>query len=248
MRHWIETVVEPRRLILAWQAADLTGARYRWAVGEISRVGNGHQFRYFLDGAEFAALNRGKTFEELLAEGYAGYPAFRLGSIPFDDEVMSAFRRRLPARERPDYADYLEHFRLAIRTSVSDFTLLGLTGARLPSDGFSVVDPLENDRPARDLFLEVAGYRHYADKAPVHEGASVTFACEPFNLFDPDAVAIKVGDRVIGYVNRLCTAAFKTWSLEGRLSGVVERLNGRVDQPRAFVFVRVAPATERAAA
>ena len=248
MRHWIETVVEPERQILAWQGADLCGDRYRWAVGEISAQGGAHQFRYFEEGPEFAALNDGKPFAALRAAGYVGYPAFELKAGCFERDVMSAFRRRLPARERSDYADYLEHFRLTPKVRASDFALLGLTGAKLPSDGFSIVDPLEDARPARDLFLEVAGYRHYAEASRLVGGETVTFAAEPFNAVDPNAVVMRVGDRGIGYVNRLRTRAFRTWVVEGRLSGSIERLNGRPDHPRAFAFVRVEPEAERAAA
>ena len=248
MAHWIEKVVEPERLILAWQAAHPDGSRFRWAAGEIARKGESHRFRYFTDDAEFEALNDGKLFADMLALGYAGYPAFTLGTTPFEQDVMKAFRRRLPTRDRSDYADYLQHFRLTTDLMVSDFALLGLTGAKLPSDGFSVVDPLEDARPARDLFLEVAGYRHYAGSAPGYEGAAVAFMVEPHNPHDASAVAIQVAGKVIGYINRLRTAAFGTWVRENRLTGFVERLNGRADHPRAFVFVRVAPRAERVAA
>lgn len=248
MGHWIERIVEPNRLLLAWQAADLTAARFRWAVGEIERRGAGHSFRYLADGPEFAMLNDGRSYQDLLAAGYVGYPAFKRRAEPFDQAVMSAFRRRLPSRERSDYADYLEHFRLTPGTATSDFALLGLTGATLPSDGFSIVDPFDNPHPGRDLFMEVAGYRHYAYEARLQSGEAVTFALEPLNPHDPNAVIMRVDDRAIGYVNRLRTGAFQAWVAEGRLRGVVERLNGRPDHPRAFVFVQVDPEAARVAA
>lgn len=248
MRHLIKTVVEPRRLILAWQAADLLGPRYRWAVGEISRRGEAYRFRYFLQGNEFAALNDGRPFAALRAAGYVGYPAFALGPDVLEKGVIDAFRRRLPARERSDYGEYLAHFRLSIDTPVSDFALLGLTGAKLLSDGFTIVDTLEDLEPARDIFLEVAGYRHYAAGVQLAGGEPVHFAAEPSNPIDRNAVALRVRDSLIGYINRLRTRAFHAWVAESRLTGVVERLNGRPDRPRAFVFVRVEARTERAAA
>jgi hypothetical protein len=161
---------------------------------------------------------------------------------------MTAFRRRLPARSRSDYPDYLEHYRLDQRTEISDFALLGLTGAKLPSDGFSIVDPLDDPRPARDLFLEVAGFRHYVGASPVTEGAAVTFEPDPSNAYDSDAVAIRTGGRTVGYVNRLCTGAFNTWIREGRVEGRIERVNGRPGHPRAFVFAQVEPRLERVTA
>ena len=248
MSSWIERVVEPDRLLLAWQAPKPTTSRFRWAVGEIERRGNGQTFRYLCDGPEFARLNDGRSYEEPQAAGYVGYPAFTPRAEPFDQAVMSAVRRRLPSRERSDYADYLEHFRLTPDTVISDFALLGLTGATLPSDGFSIVDPLDNPHPGRDLFMEVAGYRHYAYEARLQGGEAVTFALEPLNPHDPNAVIMRVDDRAIGYVNRLRTGAFRAWVAEGRLRGVVERLNGRPDHPRAFVFVQVDPEAARAAA
>ncbi len=248
MTNWIQNVVEPNRLILAWQAADLKSDRFRWAVGEIGRSGNDVVFRYFEDGAEFESLNGGRSYSDLTGAGYAGYPAFKVEAASFDQDVMTVFGRRLPSRGRSDYADYLEHFRLKPDTHVSDFALLGLTGATLPSDGFSVVDPFDEVTLGRDLLMEIVGYRHYAQDLAISEGDRVDFTLEPSNAHDQDAVMLRAGEQVVGYVNRLRTRAFRTWISEGRLSGAIERLNGRPDHPRAFVFVHVEPEARRAAA
>ncbi len=161
---------------------------------------------------------------------------------------MSVFARRLPSHGRSDYAEYLEHFRLTPEVSVSDFALLGLTGATLPSDGFSIVDPFDEVAVGRDLLMEVVGYRHYAPEVALLQGDRIDFALEPTNAHDPDAVMLQVGRRVIGYVNRLRTRAFHCWVSQDRLRGVIERLNGRPDYPRAFAFVHVEPESRRAAA
>ena len=46
MDRWIENLVEPERLILAWQAPDTETGRSRWAAGVLARHGANVTFRY----------------------------------------------------------------------------------------------------------------------------------------------------------------------------------------------------------
>jgi hypothetical protein len=217
--NWIEAVPEPESLILGWQAPDPLGDRFRWAVGVLERsVGGGCLLRY-LRGADFARWNRGRAFEDMGALGYRGYPAFRLDRHVHTDNVLSAFMRRLPARSRPDFEEYKRQFRLPLGLDLSDFALLGQTEAKLPSDGFSLVDPLDGGVDRRELLLEVAGHRYYAGNLRLAVGDQVSLEPEPSNEQDPQAVAMRVADRTIGYVNRLQTAAFQRWPGMGPTHG-----------------------------
>jgi hypothetical protein len=242
VQNWIEHVWEPKQLLLAWQAPDHFGNRFRWAVGEISREGDNYALRY-LQGSEFESLNQGKTVPELLALGYRGYPAFDPRQIRHAQNVLPILMRRMPPRGRADFSDYKRLFRLPPDTSVSDFTLLGITEAKLPNDGFSLVDRLDGTAPHRELLLEVAGHRYYHSNLPRGNvvGDPVALVPEPENKFDRNAVMVRFHGLCVGYINRLQTDTFSLWLSERRVTGVVERVNGNPQRPRLFIFVRVVP-------
>jgi hypothetical protein len=247
--NWITYVSEPERLILAWQAPDEFNDRTRFAVGELACTSGTVMLRYFGDDAEFARLNPGKSYQLLISFGYRGYPGFSLDKREHRATVLEAFMRRLPPRSRPDFAAYARHLRLRVDTEFSAFALLSLSEAYLPSDGFSVVDPLTPDSRRHELVLEVAGYRYYALKGDVplpKAGDAVEILPEPGNAHDANAVQILFKGSKIGNVNRLQAETFRVWTTEGRVSAVVDRLNGRPQRPRLFLFVRIAALEERA--
>jgi hypothetical protein len=250
MGNWIERVAEPRRLVLAWQAPDHLGDRFRWAVGLLDFDDAQCVLRYLRAGAEFMSFNQGRTYDQLLALDYQGYPAFNLRREVHDQGVMETLMRRLPPRTRPDFQDYERHFRLGADLDLSDFALLGQTEAKLPSDGFSVVDLLDPETDWCDLMLEIAGFRYYVRDEPLRVGVGhrVEIRAEPDNPHDPHAVEVSVGARRIGYINRLQAPTFLSWLSTRRVSGMIERVNGDPQRPRAFIFVRVRPAQTRAAA
>lgn len=244
MENWITEVSEPDHLILAWQAPDEFKDRTRFAVGMLSCREGIVRLRYFGDGEEFRRLNPDRTYARMLEYGYAGYPGFSPEQTEHSAGVMEAFMRRLPPRNRPDFAAYERHLRVRPGTILSDFALLGLSEAYLPSDGFSVVDPLDPRTERRQLVVEVAGYRYYAAKAPGNVpsvGDSVEIVPEDDNPFDARAVAVNFRGEKIGNINRLQVETFRTWIAQARIDGTVDRLNGRPDRPRLFVFVRVKP-------
>lgn len=249
MENWIERVLEPRRLFLAWQAPDHMKDRHRWAVGVLEPAGDDCTLRYFYSGTNFEGRNSGRSFDELIALGYQGYPAFPLRREMHTGGVLSAFMRRLPPQTRSDFQEYKHQFRLSTGLNfLSDFSLLGHTEAKLPSDGFSVVDPLDKATEQCDLMLEVAGYRYYAESIQLAIGDPISIQAEPTNKFDPDAVMICAAGKKIGNINRLQARTFQHWLRERNVSGVIERLNGRPGRPRAFIFVRVRPASANMAA
>ena len=252
MDHWIEEVGHPERLILAWQAPDDLRDRVRWAVGELTAEGNSGQFRYYADD-EFQQLNAGRTPDALMDAGFLGYPAFnaRRSSEPviFRDGVIDAFMRRLPPPTRSDFPRYLEHFRLRSATGLSPLSLLAVTEARLPSDGFSLIDPLDADAQARDVVFEIAGHRHNTEcRDLLRPGQSLELVPAPENAHDANAVRIEAAGKLIGHVNRLQAPTFGRWLKERALSAWLLRLNGTPERPRAFAFVRVRPLSRRRAA
>jgi hypothetical protein len=250
MEHWLEEISEPKVLILAWQAPDHMNNRFRWAVGEVRPKGDSFSLRYFAPGPEFENRNAGKSYEEIVGLGYAGYAAFSTKVREHVSGVIEAFNRRLPPRGRSDFADYMKHFRLRNYGALSNFTLLGKTEATLPSDGFSLVDPLDSNSLTCDLLLEVAGFRYYAKDLGdrVWVGAQVEVSAEPENKHDPKAVRFSIDGMTMGYVNRLQTDAFNQWLKSATIDAVIERINGKPERPRVFLFVRIRPSGARIAA
>lgn len=250
MVNYIKNIVEPKRLLLAWQAADSSISRTRWAVGEVTLHEGTYLLNYFSNEEEFGKYNDG-TLQNIRELGYVGYPAFHLKQKQHSIGVLEAFMRRMPPRSRSDFSQYQYYFRISETLVVSDFAMLGLTEAKLPSDGFSLVDPLDDDRSQRQLVIEIAGYRHYAgQRVDTLEmlGREIEFQPEPQNPMDGNAIQMLVDGRLIGYVNRLQTTPFHRWIREKRLSAVIERLNGDATRPRAFAFVKVEPLQESIAA
>jgi hypothetical protein len=250
MENWLEEVREPKILMLAWQAPDHMHNRFRWSVGQIKPTGDSFSLRYFAPGSEFENHNNGKRYEEIVGLGYVGYAAFSTKVREHTAGVIEAFNRRLPPRGRSDFADYMKHFRLRNFETLSNFALLGKTEATLPSDGFSIVDPLDGDTPSCDLLLEVAGHRYYAKNLGdrIRIGAQVEISPEPTNEYDSNAVRFSIDGLTIGYVNRLQATAFNQWLKTAKIRAVIERVNGKPERPRVFLFVQVRPAGAQIAA
>ncbi len=242
MVHWVHQVIEPKRLYLAWQASDQSGDRFRWAIGELLKVDDTRlSLRYFQEGTEFKNLNQGRDFSEAKALGYAGHPAFTITRSFHTEGVSQVMFRRLPPRSRPDFSQYKEQFRLPPDLQISDFALLGHTEAKLPGDGFSVVDPLYPEASECDLLLEVAGYRYYAAslKKPLTVGSTIQVLTEPDNVRDAHAIKFCFEGQKVGNINRLQTSAFNSWIGKSSISAVVDRINGIANRPRVLVFIQV---------
>lgn len=241
MEHWIEIPPNPSELTLAWRAPESEEDRKRWAVGVLSNRGNRPTFRY-LEGEEFSRVNLGRTRSELTALGYHGYPTFEPSKSEdglFVDGVMEAFLRRLPPPHRSDFSKYLEFYRYR-GDALAPMSLLALTSARLPGDGFSLIDRLDPSTEACDLVLEVTGFRHRRPHPSLlHEGMPLSLVAEPENPHDADAVRVDASGTTIGYVNRLQARTVSAWLQTRVMSCWLVRRNGRPDSPVAFAFLRM---------
>ena len=250
---WIEHLAEPKELLLAWQAPPSVEDRLRWAVGRLLKVGDGAVFNY-LRGEEFSALNHGRSVEDLTAAGFSGYPAFDTNPKrrPFgshEERALEAFLRRVPPALRPDFSNYLAHYRIRPPTELSPFGLLGVTEARLPSDGFSLVDPLEPSACCVDIVFEVAGVRFYNQSdVEIKAGDPLELEPEPANPVDPYAIMVKAAGCLIGYVNRLQAKTIGAWQRERLTECWVARANGSRSSPVAYAFLQVRPIVQAIAA
>lgn len=226
---------EPSSVLLTWQPGDESGAqRTRRVVGRLVATDGEISFQY-LKGTE--------DFEKALANGFRGYPAFRLedkNQTVFVQGVMDSFLRRLPPRSREDFGDYLKLHRLPDPFEFSTLALLAYTGAKLPSDGFALVPDFKDGTLPCDFILEVAGFRYHRNTAEgLQVGDPVEFDLAPGNEIDHDAISILHKGETIGYVNRALRGVIGRWLSSQSVEARIERLNGKADRPLVYLYVCV---------
>lgn len=229
----IENLVEPRRLLLAWQR-PLAGRerRSRHIVGEIELTGNSAVFRY---------LENLPDYQQAQREGFLGFPAFAIGDKVYTSGVLDAFMRRLPPRKREDFSEYLAQFRLPTPFTGSDMALLGYTGAKLPGDGFEIIPDLADADPPLELVMEVAGFRHQkVAVSSLSVGEPITLVAEPDNTAHPGAIAVLHRAGRIGYIAKPCCPAVANWLRGYTVEASIDRLNGKPQRPLIYLFVKVA--------
>jgi hypothetical protein len=62
MVEWLQYIGEPSELVLAWQAGDRTGVRFRWAVATVRREGKDYLLSYLDADTEFPIANEGRKW------------------------------------------------------------------------------------------------------------------------------------------------------------------------------------------
>ena len=206
---------------------------YARIVAELRRSGDDADLAYLVESPDFLDAKT-KGFEGF----YPGFPGEKVHK-----NVLSAFIRRLPPRQRNDFDRFLEAIRIRPGTQVSDFALLGYAGARLPSDDFAIIHPFDDANPPFEFLLMLAGYQYY-DRirfplASSRVGMRAAFEMEPENPNDPEAVRVVIPDvrpgGTAGYVCRGLLPQFRRWLGEGlRIEASVERVNGRRESRKSF--------------
>lgn len=228
----INHIIEPTRLLLAWQQHG-TEKRRRFIVAELLKNSDGLiQLNY---------LEESRDFLQARELGFTNYPGFAVGESHLD--TLHIFMKRLPPRKRTDFGRFLTSIRIPEDATISDFALLGYSGARLPDDGFVFINPFENAKPPFELMTPIAGYYYHKDKAPKHslaEGMSVELKKEPDNPKDSNAVAIWINGIQAGYINKGLPRSVNQWLDNGWVeSTVIERLNGTPKNPRVLIFLKM---------
>lgn len=230
--NFIEHICEPEKLLLCWQAPS-DGTRY--VVVELYRSSaNEYIFKY---------LKNTNDFKDAQKLGFTMHPAFHNNQDIHNSGVLEAFTGRIPPRSRNDFKEYLQNFRISNNVSISDFALLGYTGAKLPSDGFSIINPFENTSIPSEFLIELAGTRHMKglDLKTVQIGDPVEFIEEPNNQYDKEAIFVVSKGQKLGYISRWQTQAFHKWIRDRGISLLanVERINGTNERPVIYVFLRL---------
>lgn len=231
MTRLIEHLVEPQRLLLYWQARE-SKKRSRYRVGQLVKQDD-HVVLEYSDEDE---MDRAKE------AGFQGYPAFPLKQKVHCHQVMDAFKRRLPPRNRRDFSRYLELRAIPINADISDFALLGYTGAKLPDDGFELVHPFDEPPAIFEILIEVAGFRHEAEiEVDILEGGgSVQFLTETDNTVDTKAIRMESSGKKLGYVPRGHLDMLHRMLSDGAdVVGEVFRINGTQERPLVYVLTHI---------
>lgn len=218
-------------LFLTWQSN--TERNQRYLVGALKRTKDNN--------FEFLYLTGTSDYEAALAQGFKGYPAFRLDDEVFSNDVIATFAKRLPPRSRRDFKNYLINHHLPENFEGDDFDLISHTGIQLPSDGFNLIPNLSEADIPFDYVMEVAGTRHYMSSSEVESiaiGAKVDIRCEDDNEYDSNAIALSIDGQLIGYVNKSICPAFREL-LQREVTCVVVKKSGTTIRPLIYVTLSV---------
>lgn len=230
---FIEHIIEPTELLLAWQSSREED-RSRYIVGRLNRTSTEIILQYLVDTPDF---------QKAREVGFDLYPAFKEEHTTYSN-VLDAFMRRLPPRKRGDFPQYLEGLRLKPDVEISDFALLGYSGAKLPADGFSIIHPFNNVEGPCEILTEAAGFRHIKNSNGIEAkiDTPVSFLIEDSHpVTQQPAIKIIANDIHIGYVNRGLIATFLNWIADNRIANAwIEKVNGTPSRPTAYVYVKIA--------
>lgn len=232
MSCFIEHLVEPRRLLLYWQARE-SMKRSRFYVGQLIKQDDQVSLHYDFNSQDFLKA------KEL---GFAGYPAFPLKQAEHNHQVLEAFRRRLPPRSRRDFIRYLELRAIKADAEISDFALLGYSGAKLPNDGFELVHPFDEPPETFEVLLEIAGFRHESqiEAEALQIGDPTCFVLEPDNEYDPKAIRIERNGVKLGYVPRgHLDMLHRMINLDAHFVSEVYRMNGTPERPLIYILTKI---------
>lgn len=236
--HLIEHIVEPDRLLLSWQPRQEQEAQFgstRRIVAELHRAGNNAELVYMKDSDDFT---------QALEAGFDGYPGLSLDKTRYTN-IIGSFMRRLPPKSRTDYPRFLEAIRLPRQCGISDFALLGYSGARLPDDDFAVIHPFDAARPPFEILTKIEGFRFFSKQFGNLNDAGgslpVDFSIDPDNPVDPDAVSVGIGGCKAGYIARGLNQSFSEWvrSSDFAIEANIERINGTPDSPSVYLWAGI---------
>lgn len=232
MSCFIENLVEPQSLLLYWQASE-SKQRSRHHVGQLIKR----------DGEVILQYNNDIEADKAKKLGFQGYPAFPLKTAEHGNQVMEAFKRRLPPRNRRDFGRYLELRAIPADAEISDFALLGYSGGKLPDDSFELVHPFNNPPTRFELLIEIAGFRYEAQVKieQLQLGDKVEFILEPYNEHDPKAIRMESGGLKLGYVPRGHLKMLHRMNLKGAVvEGEIFRTNGTSERPLVYTLTKLA--------
>jgi hypothetical protein len=226
----IQNILNIQTLFLTWQSNEDRNKRY--FVGSLHKnEAAEYSFSYSIGSADFMEAER---------QGFTGYPAFKISDAVYKNNVLSTFTKRLPPRSRRDFTTYLGNHFLSSNIVTDDFALISHTGIQLPSDGFDLVPDLSEASLPFDYLMEIAGTRYnltYEDFSQIELGSVVLFMCEDDNPYDCSAVGVYIGDKKVGFINRLMCSSIRNLLDNSDLTILVAKKSGTVERPLLHVMI-----------
>lgn len=206
------------KLILTWKPGP---HKRKTPIGELVFDGQKYFFKYIIDNEKYNALK---------AKGFNLYTPFNDLEKIYNSNAFEVFRTRLPDRSRPDFKNIISFWDIK-DLSISNFDLIKVSGAKLPTDGFEFIYDFSNAEPPFTLLINVAGVHYYRENASFCEsGQNVQLVKEPDNNFDPDAVKVELENgKTIGYAPLVQAKALSKFlesnKVEASINKVYVKLN-----------------------
>ena len=228
---YIENIVEPKELFLMWKDGD--GDQHK--VGVLKK----DSFTYLPENSD--------EMRAAFKAGFRDFPAFRLDK-PEHKNPIPVFMRRCPPKSRTDYDTYLKAFLLDPESddvqNISDFTLLGYTGACVPLNPFILINPFSDQAQPFEFTMQIAdAHRHYFSTHSPDEdvkGKNLQAKEEPDNDSDPNAIVLALDEEKFGYVPQGLNTSFIDWLEKDRVESInIFHVNGRAQHRNAYAFVKI---------
>lgn len=179
-------------------------SRRNFIVGKLSRD-HKYTFEYYGD------------YEEAEKFGWKKFQVFPEEKIYESEMLFPVFASRLPDKKRRDIKNILKKYEL---TEFDDFELLRKSGARLPIDTYSFIDPICSENEMIQCEFFIMGIRHHAlcrgedcTLLPaINVGDELVLDKEPDNQYDNDAIRVLTQkNELLGYVPRYYNSAILTY-------------------------------------
>ncbi|MEK7287450.1 MAG: HIRAN domain-containing protein [Elusimicrobiota bacterium] len=189
-----KTPTDINKAYLTWQALT-HGPRH--IVGELVRDNFGRvTFRYLA----------GPDLEEAKKQGFKGHTAFPLdtGKL-YKENALEVFAARLPDRSRGDFKEFLSYWEIE-DPNADTFTLLVLSGARLPTDNYELIASHE-EFDSCEFLSDLAGipYAEKKDRLDLPEGTPLELKRDSQNQYDSYAVSVYYHGKRLGYLKKVCS-------------------------------------------
>lgn len=209
-------------IYLTWRKAK--GSR-RISVGIIkSNSTQGVRFNYLSKGVE-----------EAKKYGFSPYEGFPDSEKEYDENVLDIFGQRIIKSERSDTETFYSFWEVDYRSKEDKYYMLAQTQGLLPTDNFEF---LADFKPNAELSFvtEISGLSHTQILSEeLSKGDMLRYELESDNEYDPKAVKVFKGEKLLGYIKTVHSRVFYYVSKPLNLRVKLVEKNGVVK--RAFVHV-----------
>ena len=185
------------------------------------------------------------SLKESIDNGFEGVPAFDLDKKSHEN-ALKVFMRRLPPKNRTDYDKFLSLYGLDINLdsvkSISDFELLGYTGAYVSGNSFHLTNPFIDIEAPFEFVFRASAFNQYSKNLEDHLeiNSQLSLKLERDNIFDNRAIQIVYKDIHIAYIPRGLIDSFHFWlKRDYKINLYTYRINGSSSYQYLYVFAEL---------